>query len=146
MDIRNKNPSLFRAFGFRPLVEKCSVRAAKSYIVACIDPLELLHSYPIYLSLFLSCYFSLSLYLPLFPRALFVCNPCVVSRSSISNLATNRISLSIGRAVVWENTVTKEYEFLSRSIFVCFRMFLAMSFLCNKKKWILQCSICLHSL
>lgn len=32
MEIRNKNPSLFRAFGFRPLVEKCSVRATKSYI------------------------------------------------------------------------------------------------------------------
>lgn len=32
MDIRNKNPRLFRAFGFRPIVEKCSLRAAKSYI------------------------------------------------------------------------------------------------------------------
>lgn len=40
MDIRNQNPSLFRAFGFRPLVEKCSVRATKSYIVARIDPLS----------------------------------------------------------------------------------------------------------
>jgi len=34
MDIRNKNRRLFRASRFRALVEKCSLRAVKSYIRA----------------------------------------------------------------------------------------------------------------
>lgn len=92
MDIRNKTPHLFHAFGFRPLVEKCSLRATKSYIciyMCRIDPFLLDRS-------------SLCIF--------FVCDPYVVPRSLISNPIANGI-------IDWmrhteKRVVTYEYSFL----------------------------------
>lgn len=99
MDIRNKNPHLFRAFGFRLLVEKCSVRATKShtfihihiyiYARACvcvcarIDPFLLDYSF--------HAHFSYAIR--------------VLSWDRWFPIAS-RMALSIGRVIIRENVIT----------------------------------------
>jgi len=76
MDIRNKNLYLFRAFGFRPLVEKCSLRATKSYV--CMYVCMCSRIDPFLLDRSCVCTF-------------FVCDSYVAQRSLISNPIANGI-------------------------------------------------------
>lgn len=109
MDIRDKSPSLFRAFGFRPLVEKCSVCAARSHLAARIDPLVARRT------VFLSFPFSMRIFRM----------RSAARRAEIVDFQSHRESYSI---IDWLRLVTRErtqlqknMSFFLQAFSVCFR-------------------------
>jgi len=127
MDIRNKNPHLFHAFGFRLLVEKCSLRATKSYIYIYIYTYIYIYVY-IFVCVCICararvCMCSYRFAPPrLSLRAFFVCDPCAELKSLISNPIANGI-IDWSRHHTEKHTYTWMWHLFSHT-FIHFLIFL----------------------